>query len=317
MLPSSLVIQMQQTTIADRGTVSSEPAAALEAEEAGFPLFPTLPFELRLQIWEYLCFIPRVIDIRSSTSGLECFQDEFHEQPWFYHTESATIPAVLHTSHEARAVGLDIYSLHYGTEFDMQANRRSRASVELTTPPRIYINWACDIICPLMAGLDATSIEYTSLHRLPVKAEMQRLALDVTAIIAADQRGQSGSELQWISRWLQDSDVSHPQREIIIYCWPDPRFPPKKGAFLDLVELDDPALDIITQLSESFGLARLIVRNALKGINDRRLEAGMTVIPTSTTLMRMEVSDDDGTHAACASCPAYPGVCVSCGVVKF
>ena len=43
-------------------------------------------------------------------------------------------------------VGLDHYELAFGTEDEIMT---TPVTVKVTTPPRIYVNWVCDRICPM------------------------------------------------------------------------------------------------------------------------------------------------------------------------
>jgi hypothetical protein len=118
-----------------------------------FTLFPNNPPELRNRIWKRACSLRRVIDLWFFPIGdenLESFcSDHFDEFPWTYKSHSQP-PVVLHTSCEARTIGLKHYELSFGTAL---LKRLGLTKFELSTPPRIFVNWEHDIICPMQMRL--------------------------------------------------------------------------------------------------------------------------------------------------------------------
>lgn len=68
-----------------------------------FTLFPELPIELRLKIWEH-AFPARVVNL---------IYDQYHDR---FHSYNSSIPTLLHIHHETREMGLKIYQLCFGTE---------------------------------------------------------------------------------------------------------------------------------------------------------------------------------------------------------
>jgi hypothetical protein len=83
-----------------------------------FVLFPDLPIEIRLKVWEY-AFAPRVVNI---------IYDELEDR---YHTFNSTVPTLLHIHHESRMLGLRTLKLRFGTE---------------SHEPRIYFDFSRDIL---------------------------------------------------------------------------------------------------------------------------------------------------------------------------
>jgi hypothetical protein len=103
-----------------------------------FSKFPELPVELRLKIWEHVCFLGRDIDLiiatlgelEATTGALKCY--EF--------ISSNSYPAILITCKQSRAVAMMHYRLSFGT-FHKYDN------IRVSTPSSIYVNWECDRIC--------------------------------------------------------------------------------------------------------------------------------------------------------------------------
>ncbi|CZR60158.1 uncharacterized protein PAC_10054 [Phialocephala subalpina] len=145
---------------------SEDEADSDEADSDGaakmFTPFPRLPIELRLKVWKYACFKPRLIDLWfvPVADKRDSFKFDEFQQPFIYESHCRQAPAVLHTSQEARNVGLQHYSLEFGSKFEGQVIfpmsgfenfLMARGTIEVSMPPQIYVNWACDIICPMPA----------------------------------------------------------------------------------------------------------------------------------------------------------------------
>ncbi|KAG4427715.1 hypothetical protein IFR05_016801 [Cadophora sp. M221] len=99
-------------------------------------------------IWTEASFLDRFIPIKYTTiKGWEkqIILDHDSRAPRQHYTTYAKQPAILHTSQEARAIGLK----HYVREFGLTGARRVNGTwVAVTLPGRIYINFASDIISP-------------------------------------------------------------------------------------------------------------------------------------------------------------------------
>lgn len=91
---------------------------------------PMLPTELRLQIWEYMCSEPRIVEVRHTDDR---FLDE--TSPTCGYSFTARIPVVLHVCRESREVGLRHYHLDLRSAFP-EENR--------TSP--VYVNWQLDTL---------------------------------------------------------------------------------------------------------------------------------------------------------------------------
>lgn len=87
-----------------------------------FHLFPSLPPEIRTQIWAQACSQPRTIEVLQSRSG------PILSSPY----SSAPIPAPLHVSRESRDEALNHYQLAFTNT--------------LTASPGIYVNFTTDTI---------------------------------------------------------------------------------------------------------------------------------------------------------------------------
>ena len=133
-----------QTDLATKADSEGNSAPASKKILTEFTCFPTLPIELRQEIWKDACNIPRVIDLwgvwlKGTVSiGVE---DIWRVHMWKSHN---AVPSILHTSHEARTVALRHYTLDFGTRI-MRPIGPASISVEIA--PKIYVNWGCDVIC--------------------------------------------------------------------------------------------------------------------------------------------------------------------------
>ncbi|KAH6684494.1 hypothetical protein B0J14DRAFT_13977 [Halenospora varia] len=90
-----------------------------------FTLFPFLPLDLRLMIWEYSINQTRIVELCQSLEGRgpddwKPGDSEYNENPFYSPT---TIPTILHTNQESRAFGLTYYTLSFP---------------RCSEPPRIY-----------------------------------------------------------------------------------------------------------------------------------------------------------------------------------
>jgi hypothetical protein len=107
-------------------------------------LFPKLPIEIRLKIWEYDCFFTRNVDIwAKNIKGVVC--DETGEVAHYFHSYTSP-PSLLHVCKESRFEALQHYQLEFGTTCKYTI-RGVAPEVTILTSPRIYINWVVDRIC--------------------------------------------------------------------------------------------------------------------------------------------------------------------------
>ncbi|KUJ09562.1 uncharacterized protein LY89DRAFT_761138 [Mollisia scopiformis] len=104
-----------------------------------FTIFGELPVELRCQIWKQVCHITRVLDLWPQ------YDDKTHKIT--FRTSNRNPPAILYVSHEARMVGLENYKPFFGTHFKRTLGG---GPLYLSENPNIYVNWASDIMCPLI-----------------------------------------------------------------------------------------------------------------------------------------------------------------------
>ncbi|KAK0101103.1 hypothetical protein ONS95_012913 [Cadophora gregata] len=132
-------------------------------KELRFTLFPKLPLELRDMIWGHSCNEERIIDVRAVViSGLEnedfFMRPEDNQTPKPFQVKSFTytVPSVLHTSKEARKIGLQHYSLEFGTKIERKVGP---ATIKISTPARIYVNWNRDLIFQLPPPDKDTSVQ--------------------------------------------------------------------------------------------------------------------------------------------------------------
>ncbi|CZR53183.1 uncharacterized protein PAC_03061 [Phialocephala subalpina] len=114
-----------------------------------FTKFVELPTELRLKIWGHASFIQRNISIWIKSLGelqvrkystSDWITNESFESHEFITNNDA--PPLLSVCRESRAVGLTHYQLTFGTSYQF-------SNLQISTTPRIYVNWHCDRICLL------------------------------------------------------------------------------------------------------------------------------------------------------------------------
>ncbi|KAK0109945.1 hypothetical protein ONS95_002612 [Cadophora gregata] len=163
------------------------------AEQPHF--FMKLPLELRLQIWERICSTSRVVDVFSSGTGCEALHsldDKFHDLfggdlRVDFNASHCRPPAVLHVCHESRMVGLQFYTLAFGkAPFSATPPTSSNISFscQIHMPPHIYINWDCDIVCPM--GNETRDMKDMEVQILEIKASsgnmLRHLAIDPLAL---------------------------------------------------------------------------------------------------------------------------------------
>jgi hypothetical protein len=117
-----------------------------------FPYFGELPSELRIKIWSYICFHPRNVDIHTENLGTIRVCDDVHFNAYKFLSHFCSHPAILHVCREARGEGLKYYQLEFGTSHYFSI-------VNISTPPRIYVNFSCDRLCLLKPGCFGSDIE--------------------------------------------------------------------------------------------------------------------------------------------------------------
>jgi hypothetical protein len=107
-----------------------------------FTLFRELPFELCCQIWELICCQPRCLDVwvtRPDEVDRFVYRNRFESPGRLVEFRSHYYkpPPILHMSREAREIGLNNYSLEFGSE---NLENLGRAQFYLSIPSRIYVN---------------------------------------------------------------------------------------------------------------------------------------------------------------------------------
>jgi hypothetical protein len=117
-----------------------------------FTCFSELPSELRVKIWTFVCFQPRNVDIFTENLGQIRASVDTEFETYRFYSHFCSHPSLLHACQEAREEGLKYYKLEYGT-----AHRFS--FVNVSTPPRIYVNFACDRLCLLNADSLKSDLE--------------------------------------------------------------------------------------------------------------------------------------------------------------
>jgi len=128
-----------------------------------FHRFKDLPPELRIKIWKIASFVQRNIDIQNKelymSDDFDCGEPDFVPHVIF---TTRPPPAILHTCQESRTEGLKYYTLEFGTTL-------SRRLCTVTTPAKIYVNWAVDRLC-LMQPVSLNDF-HTELETSPSRVE--------------------------------------------------------------------------------------------------------------------------------------------------
>lgn len=75
------------------------------------------------------------------------YSENWPKIPFHYVSHRILPPAVLQVCKESRIIGLKYYSLSFNTRFETQ---EGLGKITIETPARIYVNWECDIICPIL-----------------------------------------------------------------------------------------------------------------------------------------------------------------------
>lgn len=167
------------------------------------------------------------------------------------------MPAVLHASKEARTVGLRHYTLDFS--YDEKA-QEGPATISIHAPPQIYVNWGCDIICPMFQALDSggwAEAVFLS-HMVYAKENMFRIALDPRMTGHLDDLLESKS--------LKEIILYHAPNEL--WCW--------KSQRRTLFKLEPTSLDsdVVLQEQESLFEAE---KKARLLIDCRRQEADSSI----------------------------------------
>jgi 2EXR family len=103
-LISSNMSFSRSNSVFSGGNQLSKIAPAIE-----FVRFPKLPLELRVAIWKVMAQQGRVITVRRKGHPLIYTTVPKHN--------AAAVPSILHTSKEARCIGLETYRAYFGTRF--------------------------------------------------------------------------------------------------------------------------------------------------------------------------------------------------------
>lgn len=147
-----------------------------------FTCFPKLPPELRHKIWHNACSVPRLIDLWPKLTGpaetAQDFFEEFEIPPFILKSHCQRIPPILHTSKEAREVGLQNYELSFGTAFNQSMHG---ARFLITKDPEIYVNWKYDIIyLIILPNLDPDQwLNHLLVGEMNYMAKLSRIAIEI------------------------------------------------------------------------------------------------------------------------------------------
>jgi hypothetical protein len=121
-----------------------------------FTCFPKLPAEIRLLIWTWACYIPRVVFITPEQVG-SLFNHLDEEEGCFRFRSLEPQPAVLHASQESRGTAKKIYNFGF-------SNIVSQGSSKFFAPGRIYVNWEVDILLPVRQWSEEARSSFCCYH---------------------------------------------------------------------------------------------------------------------------------------------------------
>ncbi|KAL2067734.1 hypothetical protein VTL71DRAFT_15830 [Oculimacula yallundae] len=256
---------------ANVASTSSLTATASQTRGVEFTLFPKLALELRQMIWTEVCFQERIIDLWcvSTFTGIECGDDFFDDigdwRPYKYRSNARYAPSLLHASQEARAVGLK----HYFLEFGVHSSYIYRGTrIAVSTPPRIYVNWENDIICPLLVNEDMVPNKInllTAFWHPENFPQIRRIAFEVCP----------GRISYWDPEEMDDLLRRYNIKEVILYPW-NSRIGPglelcgSEGKFTSK-RLDTNFIDFENHLDESHSYS-IGIHSYPKGIFNRLIE---------------------------------------------
>jgi hypothetical protein len=139
-----------------------------------FAHFGELPYELRIKIWSYVCFHPRNVDIFTENLGTIRVSDDTYFDTYKFFSRFCSHPAILHICRESREEGLKHYQLEFGTSHHFSI-------VNISTPPRIYVNFSCDRLCLLKPNCFGSDVEdrFQTFVQICRKHGARSLALNV------------------------------------------------------------------------------------------------------------------------------------------
>jgi hypothetical protein len=189
----------------------------------------------------------------------------------FNFVSSHPAPAILHTSKEAREVGLKHYQPLFGTDFTSDSFR-------LSTPPRIYVNLCSDRICfigPISSRATREICEWIrafDIRRLAVNVKVIRSHFeDPTMDLMAAQRS-------WV-----DKDMD----EVVLYYSSDWV---SRGDTIRCVERDEKKVEAGEGVELKSALK--MVENVVAKLQVADREHGLELRRPSIKLMSLEVISD-------------------------
>ncbi|KAI9743220.1 MAG: hypothetical protein M1818_003066 [Claussenomyces sp. TS43310] len=155
-------------------------------EDASFPLFLYLPFELRAKIWSFALYVPRIVEVRCRKVAAQHGDGRrMHAQRF---VSSSALPPLLHACHESRCQALQLYTPSFGipdstpvrsgivgtpVSIDQETVRGPHAQQQLQppSPPAIFVAFDLDTL-----RLVATDLRYLQAAELRL---MRSLIVDV------------------------------------------------------------------------------------------------------------------------------------------
>ncbi|KAL2071266.1 hypothetical protein VTL71DRAFT_12501 [Oculimacula yallundae] len=133
------------TNLLSGSTVNGASQASTEFDVTlnltSFTLFPKLPPELRLMVWEYVCFFTRNVPLWNVLLA-KPRQEDIGYIPYKYIT-GCPPPSILSVNLESRETGFKYYKLSLGGVFLLEKG------VTVKAEARKYVHFLADRICPL------------------------------------------------------------------------------------------------------------------------------------------------------------------------
>lgn len=102
------------------------------------------------------------------------------------------LPTILHTSVEAREVGLEHYKLEFG--FDL-VQSLGLMQLHVLVPPQIYVNWDSDTICLMPTNMHPRTLNKLVQRLIPITESRCKVAFDYIYFQKLDQRNMKTQEI--------------------------------------------------------------------------------------------------------------------------
>ncbi|KUJ21585.1 uncharacterized protein LY89DRAFT_378222 [Mollisia scopiformis] len=168
------------------GTKQSVDTQPLPSQQT-FTCFPTLPVEIRLQIWKFAAHISRNVDLHIAEQYRQPRDSYCPNDTICFYASHTRVPAVLFANLESRKESLKWYNF----EFDM----KSALSREDDFHRSICINWAVDRICFKMPVSRAGETKFSDMY--PTIIDRCKAMHIRSLAVIVDARNNPNSHTYW------------------------------------------------------------------------------------------------------------------------